>query len=52
MTQKELADKLNVTQGTISMIENEGRNPSVDLLLRMATVFGVSVDELIDTKAG
>ena len=52
MTQKELADKLNVTQGTISMIENEDRNPSVDLLIRMANVFGVPVDELIDKKAG
>ena len=51
LTQKELADKLNVSQGTISMIENGDRNPSVDLLLRIASVFNITVDELI-SKAG
>jgi transcriptional regulator with XRE-family HTH domain len=42
---------LNVSQGTISMIENGERNPSVNVLIKMAEVFGVTVDKLIK-KAG
>ena len=51
LTQAQLAEKLNVQQSTISMIENEERNPSVDVLLKLAAALGVTVDELIG-KAG
>ena len=51
LTQAQLAEKLNVQQSMISMIENEERNPSVDVLLKLAAVLGVTVDELIG-KAG
>lgn len=51
LTQAQLAEKLNVQQSTISMIETGERNPSADLLLRMASALGVTVDELIG-KAG
>ena len=51
MTQAQLAERLNVQQSMISMIENEERNPSVDVLLKLAAALGVTVDELIG-KAG
>jgi transcriptional regulator with XRE-family HTH domain len=51
LTQAQLAEKLNVQQSMISMIENEERNPSVDVLLKLASALGVTVDELIG-KAG
>lgn len=51
LTQAQLADRLNVQQSMISMIENEERNPSVDVLLKLAAALGVTVDELIG-KAG
>ena len=51
LTQAQLAEKLNVQQSMISMIENEERNPSVDVLLKLAAALGVTVDELIG-KAG
>lgn len=51
MTQKELAEKLNVTQGMISMIESGDRNPSLEVLVRLANVLGVTVDDLL-MKAG
>jgi transcriptional regulator with XRE-family HTH domain len=51
LTQAQLAERLNVQQSMISMIENEERNPSVDVLLKLASALGVTVDELIG-KAG
>lgn len=51
LTQAQLAERLNVQQSMISMIENEERNPSVDVLLKLAAALGVTVDELIG-KAG
>ena len=50
LTQAQLAEKLNVQQSMISMIENEERNPSVDVLLKLAAALGVTVDELINKK--
>jgi len=52
MTQVELAERLNVQQSTISLIENEERNPSAELLCRIALVLGVPIDDLIDMKVG
>ena len=36
----------------ISMIEKGERSPSTKLLVKIAKVFGVSVDELIEKEAG
>jgi putative transcriptional regulator len=46
MTQAELAEKAGVTRQTILAIEKGAFNPSVRLALKMAKVFGVSVEEL------
>jgi transcriptional regulator with XRE-family HTH domain len=52
LTQTELARRLGVQQSTISLIENEARTPSAGLLLKIADELGVTIDELIDRKAG
>lgn len=52
LTQVELAEKLGVQQSTISHIENELRDPSVDLLFKLAEVLEVTVEELVGKKAG
>ena len=46
-TQVELAERLNVSQSTITSWENGTRRPDLDLLPVIAQIFGVSVDELL-----
>jgi putative transcriptional regulator len=46
MTQQELADRVGVTRQTILAIEKGRFNPSTKLALRIAQVFGVSVEEI------
>lgn len=48
ITQQELAKKINVGQGTISSWEKSQKMPPFDKCLALASVFGVSVFELID----
>lgn len=48
LSQAELAIRVGVTQAYICNLENEKRvNPSVDLLLRLASELDVSVNTLI-----
>ena len=44
--QIELADKLQVSRGIISLWENGLREPTLTSLIRIATFFGVSLDFL------
>jgi putative transcriptional regulator len=46
MTQQQLADLVRVSSRTIISIEKEQYSPSLMLAYRIATVFGVSVEEL------
>lgn len=46
ITQAELADILGVSRLTIHSIETGKFNPSVQLAMRMAKYFGISVEEL------
>lgn len=50
MTQTELAKRLNVTKSVISYYELQERNPSPDVLIRLATIFHVSTDYLLGIK--
>lgn len=50
LTQAELADKLKVSRQTIHAIEKEKFNPSVTLALKMARVFGVTVEYLFSLE--
>ena len=45
--QVELAAKLNVTKQTVSNWENDNIQPSIEMLVRLAGVFGVSTDYLL-----
>ena len=46
-TQKELASKLDVSTITIRQYEQGTREPNIDKLLRLATFFDVSLDDLL-----
>ena len=45
MTQQALAERADVTRQTILSIERGNYNPSVELALRLARVFGTSVEK-------
>ena len=42
-----LADKIGVTQGAVYFWEKEINEPTVGYIIKLATVFGVSIDELL-----
>ena len=43
LTQKELAERTGINQADISKIENETRNPSLNLLKRLADGMGMAL---------
>lgn len=47
LRQEELATKLNIFQKSISKYERSDRRPSYEVLVAMASLFGVSVDYLL-----
>ena len=47
LTQQELADKIGVHQVTIARLETGKRQPSMDLLHRLAKALKVKVGELL-----
>ena len=47
MSQSQLAKKLNVGPSAVGMYEQGLRTPSVDILIQMASLFGVSLDYLV-----
>jgi len=51
MTQQELADWVGVARQTIIAIEKGAFNPSVKLALKMAKIFGVTVEEIFALDA-
>lgn len=48
MTRRELADEIGVSEAMISYYINKRKMPSFKILLKMAYVFGISLDELAD----
>lgn len=46
-SQKELGSKLSTSASTIGMYEQNRRSPGQDMLLKIATVFNVSIDYLL-----
>lgn len=46
-SQVELARQLNVSKQTVSNWENDNIQPSIDMLVRLAEVFGVTTDYLL-----
>lgn len=47
LTQQQLADKLWVTKTTVSYYELSDRNPSPEILIKIAKAFHVSTDYLL-----
>ena len=47
MCQVELAKELNVTKQSVSNWENDNIQPSVEMVMKIAKVFSVSVDYLL-----
>lgn len=50
-SQVELAKRLTITKQTVSNWENENIQPSIDMLVRLSRVFGVSTDYLLGLDA-
>lgn len=50
ITQKQLADQLNVTTQAVSRWENDAVEPSVSTIKQMASIFNVSTDELLNQE--
>lgn len=46
-SQVQLAEKLNISKQTVSNWENENIQPSIEMLIRVATLFQVSTDYLL-----
>lgn len=47
LTQEELSKKLNITRSALSNYEVGSREPSYDLLIKIADYFNVSLDYLL-----
>lgn len=50
MTQLELADKMGVTDKAVSKWERDLSYPDINSIPKLAEIFGVSVDELMQVK--
>ena len=51
LTQKELADRLNVTDKAVSKWETGAVDPSTSNLLALAKLYGMSAEELLKSVA-
>ncbi len=47
MSQKVLAEKIGVSQGAVYFWEKEINEPTAGYIVKLATLFGVSTDELL-----
>lgn len=50
MKQSDLADRLNVTQATVSGWESGRRTPDLETVRRIAELFDCSIDELLGNE--
>jgi len=48
LTQKQVADKLGITQPTVAIWEMEGSAPRIDKLPKLAKILGCSIDDLFN----
>ncbi|MCL1924238.1 MAG: helix-turn-helix transcriptional regulator [Defluviitaleaceae bacterium] len=51
LSQKQLAEYLNISQTMIAQIEKGYKNPTVPLLKELSRFFGVTIDELVRNTA-
>ena len=50
LSQEELAEKINVTRQSISLWETGKTQPSIDVLVNLASVLGITTDELLKSS--
>jgi len=50
MTQQELADRVGVTRQTINVIEGNKYSPSLEVAFRIARVFGVPLERVLQYR--
>lgn len=50
LTQEELAAKLGVSRSAMGNYERETRQPDIDMLIKMADTFNITIDELVGRK--
>lgn len=50
ITQKRLAEQVGVSRQTMNAIENGKHAPTVDVAIRIADVFGISIDDLFECR--
>ena len=51
MSQEELAEKLDVTRQSVSLWESGQTQPSLDNIIALSKIFGVSTDDLLTSKS-
>ncbi len=47
MSQSELAEKLKISPSTVGMYEQGRRQPSLEILIALSDIFGISIDYLV-----
>ncbi len=52
MTQRDLADRFNVSNVTVSRWETGTQTPSLETVLLLAKFFGCTIDDLVEQKPG
>lgn len=52
MSQVELANRLGVTKQSVSNWENDNIQPSIEMLMKLASVFSVSTDYMLGIESG
>lgn len=51
LTQQQVANKVGVSKATISAYETASKAPSIEVIIRLARFYGVSVDYLVSVDA-
>lgn len=52
MTQAEVAEKLGTSRALVAMYEVGAKVPNVNLAAKIASMFGVTVDQMMNFKKG
>lgn len=47
LSQKDLAQKLGCTKSSISMYENNRRRPSIEMLIELAKIYRIDMNQLL-----
>lgn len=47
LNQSEMADKFYITRSALGFWENGVREPSIEMIVRLADFFGVTLDQLV-----